>query len=168
MKKIFSFSAILIDLAMTVQAQTGTKLQVVLNQYYAVKNSLVAGDAAKAGASANEFVKSVNSVETKALPAEEQKVFQSLQAKILADAGSIAALKDISKQRETFASLSTSMISLAKAAKITDAIIYVDYCPMKKSSWLSDEKAIKNPYYGSAMLTCGNVKETIKQLGLRL
>jgi hypothetical protein len=97
------------------------------------------------------------------LAAEEQKVFQSLQAKLLADAGSIAASKDISKQREIFASLSTNMISLAKAAKISDVAIYVDYCPMKKSSWLSDEKAIKNPYYGSSMLTCGSVKETIKQ-----
>jgi hypothetical protein len=29
---------------------------------------------------------------------------------------------------------------------------------MKKASWLSNDKAIKNPYYGSAMLTCGNVK----------
>jgi hypothetical protein len=163
MKKIFLFSAMLVSLAITVQAQTGTKLSVVLNQYYAVKNSLVAGDVTKAGNAANEFIKSVNSVETKALPAAEQKAFQSLQGKLLVDAGSIATSKDISKQREIFASLSNSMISLAKAAKITDAAIYVDYCPMKKSSWLSDEKAIKNPYYGSAMLSCGNVKETIKQ-----
>ena len=27
---------------------------------------------------------------------------------------------------------------------------------------LLEEKAIKNPYYGSAMLTCGSVKETIQ------
>ena len=153
----------MICVAITVQAQTGTKLQAVLNQYNAVKNSLVAGDVAKAGVSANEFVKSVNSVEVKALPAAEQKAFQSLQAKLLADALGIATSKDVSKQRETFASLSNSMISLAKATKITEGSIYIDYCPMKKSSWLSDEKAIKNPYYGNAMLTCGNVKETIKQ-----
>ena len=163
MKKIFLFLTTLVSLVTAGLAQTGSQLQVVLNQYYTVKNSLVSGDAAKAGGSANEFVKSVNSVDTRTLPAAEQKVFQSLQAKLLADAGSIAASKDISKQRETFASLSNSMISLAKSAKITDAAIYVDYCPMKKSSWLSDEKAIKNPYYGNTMLTCGNVKETIKQ-----
>ncbi|RYF82932.1 MAG: DUF3347 domain-containing protein, partial [Chitinophagaceae bacterium] len=36
------------------------------------------------------------------------------------------------------------------------------YCPMKKALWLSNEKAIKNPYYGSAMLTCGKVTETIE------
>jgi hypothetical protein len=32
---------------------------------------------------------------------------------------------------------------------------------MIKTHWLSSEKAIKNPYYGSAMLTCGEVTETI-------
>jgi hypothetical protein len=36
------------------------------------------------------------------------------------------------------------------------------YCPMKKSNWLSNEKTVKNPYYGSAMLTCGEVTGTIK------
>jgi len=163
MKKLFSFTTILVCLVLTMQAQTGSKLPVVLTQYYAVKNSLVAGDAVKAGANATEFVKAVNAVETKALVAEEQKVFQSLQAKLLADAGMIVASKDIAKQREIFASLSTNMISLAKVAKISDAAIYVDYCPMKKSSWLSEDKSIKNPYYGNSMLTCGSVKETIQQ-----
>ncbi|MAQ74933.1 MAG: hypothetical protein CL613_01215 [Aquimarina sp.] len=31
---------------------------------------------------------------------------------------------------------------------------------MKKAYWLSKEKDIKNPYYGSSMLTCGKVAET--------
>jgi hypothetical protein len=28
--------------------------------------------------------------------------------------------------------------------------------------WLSNEKEIKNPYFGSMMLKCGSVKETIQ------
>jgi hypothetical protein len=32
---------------------------------------------------------------------------------------------------------------------------------MKKSYWLSADEAIKNPYYGNMMLTCGKVSETI-------
>jgi DNA-binding transcriptional regulator WhiA len=163
MKKLFSLTAVLVCLVLTIQAQTGAKIPAVLTQYYAVKNSLVAGDAARAGTSATEFVKAVNAVDTKTLTATEQKLFQSLQAKLLADAGLIAASKDIAKQREIFALLSTNMISLAKTAKISDATIYVDYCPMKKSSWLSEDKSIKNPYYGSSMLACGSVKEMIKQ-----
>lgn len=40
--------------------------------------------------------------------------------------------------------------------------VYYQYCPMKKAYWLSMEKEIKNPYYGSSMLTCGKVIETKK------
>jgi hypothetical protein len=32
----------------------------------------------------------------------------------------------------------------------------------KGANWLSKENAVKNPYYGSQMLTCGKVVETIK------
>jgi hypothetical protein len=33
---------------------------------------------------------------------------------------------------------------------------------MKKATWLSSSKTIKNPYFGSAMPTCGKVTETIQ------
>jgi hypothetical protein len=44
--------------------------------------------------------------------------------------------------------------------------IYYQYCPMankgKGANWLSMENKIKNPYYGTQMLTCGKVLETIQ------
>ena len=47
-----------------------------------------------------------------------------------------------------------------------EIIIYYQYCPMynggKGANWLSKENTVKNPYYGSMMLTCGKVVETIK------
>ncbi|RYF85874.1 MAG: DUF3347 domain-containing protein, partial [Chitinophagaceae bacterium] len=45
--------------------------------------------------------------------------------------------------------------------KLSDKPVYVQYCPMKKATWLSSEKQIRNPYYGSSMLTCGEVTETL-------
>jgi hypothetical protein len=33
---------------------------------------------------------------------------------------------------------------------------------MQDANWLSKENAVKNPYYGSQMLTCGKTVETIK------
>ena len=57
---------------------------------------------------------------------------------------------------------SKNMTAVAKANKLSDKPIYEVYCPMKKASWLSADKAIKNPYYGSSMLTCGEVKSTIE------
>jgi hypothetical protein len=32
---------------------------------------------------------------------------------------------------------------------------------MKKATWLSETNAIKNPYYGKQMLTCGKTTETL-------
>lgn len=32
----------------------------------------------------------------------------------------------------------------------------------KGATWLSKENVVKNPYYGSMMLSCGKVTETIK------
>jgi hypothetical protein len=82
---------------------------------------------------------------------------------LLKDATPISETKDIKVQREHFTNLSNNMASLAKSVKLTTEPIYQAYCPMKKANWLSNDKAIKNPYYGSAMLTCGKVVETINQ-----
>jgi hypothetical protein len=58
------------------------------------------------------------------------------------------------------------MKSLVKASKLSMGSIYVEYCPMANDNegayWLSNEKQIKNPYFGDAMLKCGSVKETIQ------
>jgi len=43
----------------------------------------------------------------------------------------------------------------------TEKTLYEDYCPMKKMSWLSESKEIKNPFYGSKMLSCGKVQKQI-------
>ena len=76
------------------------------------------------------------------------------------DADRIAETKDLGKQRDYFANFSSNMVTLTKSFKLSEQPVYLVYCPMKEASWLSSEKEIKNPYYGSAMLTCGEVKET--------
>jgi hypothetical protein len=76
--------------------------------------------------------------------------------------GMIAASRELKSQRGHFSALSEDVIALAKTVKLSDAPVYQMYCPMKKSNWLSNEKTVKNPYYGSAMLTCGELTGTIK------
>ncbi|MEO5999972.1 MAG: hypothetical protein ABIN89_24245 [Chitinophagaceae bacterium] len=69
--------------------------------------------------------------------------------------------KDINKQRDFFADFSLNFLSLAKTVKISEQPVYEVYCPMKKMYWLSNDTSIRNPYYGMAMLTCGNITGTI-------
>jgi hypothetical protein len=89
--------------------------------------------------------------------------FMSYQDKLAFDARHISESNDIAHQREHFANFSANFFKLAKAIKLTDEAVYYDYCPMKKSYWLSADAAIKNPYYGKQMLTCGKVTETLNK-----
>lgn len=158
MKKIFLFVALFATVSTYKSfSQDSTKqsrLPQLLTYYYNVKNALVTGDAAMASSNALSFVKSINSV--------DYKVISEGNIHTLAnDADKIATTKDIKKQREYFASFSTNMASLAKAVKLSEQPIYQAYCPMKKAYWLSNSKGIKNPYFGSSMLTCGQVTQTL-------
>lgn len=128
----------------------------LLHSYYDIKNALVSGNADIASAKADEFVKNLNGVDSKTID-------EATRSALLKDASHISNTKELKHQREHFAAFSTNMYTLAKAVKLTSEPVYYDYCPMKKAHWLSNDKAIKNPYFGNSMLTCGKVEETINQ-----
>ena len=134
----------------------------LLNAYYGIKNALVSSDATFAASKASELVKAIDAVNMKTLSATGHSAFMAAQDKLKADAQTIAASNKIEAQRTTFSTLSNNIYTLAKAARLSTEAVYQQYCPMKKMYWLSSEAAIKNPYYGKAMLTCGKVTETIK------
>ena len=136
------------------QDSTGTQSQ-LLHSYYDIKNALVAGNANTASASAEQFLKTANGVDYKVISEGNINT-------LLKDATAISESKDLKEQRMHFANLSTNMFIAAKAVKLTTEPIYYTYCPMKKAYWLSSESVIKNPYFGSAMLTCGKVTEILK------
>jgi hypothetical protein len=155
MKKLFFIVAILATAFVQKGfAQENKQLSELLNSYYGIKNSLVAGNASTASLKSQEFVKTANSIDYKIISEGNINA-------LLKDATAISESKDINQQRLRFANLSTNMYNVAKAIKLTTEPVYYDYCPMKKSYWLSSDKTIKNPYYGNAMLTCGSVKETL-------
>lgn len=139
----------------TTAASDNKNVSQLLALYYNIKDALVADNANAASAQAAEFVKTANSIDYKVISEGNINA-------LLKDAGRISETKDIKQQRSLFANLSTNMSALAKAVKLTDQPVYQQYCPMKKAYWLSSEQAIKNPYFGSSMLTCGKVTETLK------
>ena len=127
----------------------------LLSTYYQLKDALVAGNAALAASKATELSGAVKA-------ADEKVIGKAAKEPFLKHISAIAETKNLKSQREHFAPVSDGLIAAAKSAKLSAAPVYRMYCPMKKSSWLSSEKTVKNPYYGSAMLGCGEVAETIK------
>jgi hypothetical protein len=154
MKKILLLVAVFTSALVQGSFAQNTKTPEFLNSYYSLKNALVSGDAQTANKKAVELGKSIEVADSKIIGNKEK-------AELLKHSRLISGTEDIKVQRAHFATLSNSIIALAKSSKLTTDPIYIQYCPMKKSSWLSSEKLIKNPYYGSAMLTCGKITQTI-------
>lgn len=128
-------------------------LSTILSEYYAIKDALVSGNAGLASAKANDFIKAA---------AEASNLTEASRAALVKDASSIAKTKELKKHREYFSAFSENMFELAKATRLSSDPVYKAFCPMVKASWLSNAPAIKNPYYGSSMLSCGKVVETLK------
>ena len=133
------------------QESKTVQTSLLLNTYYNLKDALVKSDLKMASASAEDLAALISA-------ADKATVTEEIRKTLLKDAQAISAGKSLKEQRLHFASLSANFIELAKKIKLSPDPVYQEYCPMQKASWLSNNKAIKNPYYGSAMLTCGSVK----------
>jgi hypothetical protein len=127
-------------------------LNAVYQQYMQLTAALVKGDAKEARYAGNAIEAGAKDLEG--------------GGSLAVNAAKITATADIEAQRAAFAVLSSELIGLVKKSGLQEGQLYVDFCPMamadKGAYWLSGEKAVQNPYFGDAMLTCGEVKETIQ------
>jgi len=141
------------------------QLNVVFNGYFALKDALVKSDGKLASVSAKELLAALKAIKMEKLSGEEHVVWMKLSKDLIFDTEHIEETNDVGHQRDHFTSLSRNMYALMKVSKqITP--VYYQHCPMansgKGANWLSKENAVKNPYYGSQMLSCGKTVETIK------
>ena len=142
-------------------AKQNNQLQPVLDNYFLLKDALVKTDGKTAATKAKELLTSIEAVKMETLKMDVHMVWMKVWKDLTADAKSISETQDIKKQRDFFKSLSKNTYEVIKVSKPTEAVYY-QYCPMQDANWLSKENAVKNPYYGSQMLTCGKTVETIK------
>ncbi|MFV7236572.1 MULTISPECIES: DUF3347 domain-containing protein [Flavobacterium] len=145
----------------TAENQTVNQLKPVFDNYFLLKDALVKTDAKTASEKSTALLSSITAVKMETLKMDEHMVWMKVVNDLTADAKSISETQDIKKQRETFKSLSKNTYELIKVSKPSETIYY-QYCPMQDANWLSKENTIKNPYYGSQMLSCGKTVETIK------
>lgn len=144
---------------------TENQLKVIFDNYFAIKDALVKTDGNTASAKAKELLSAINAVKMETLKMDEHMAWMKVVANLKEDAEHISDTKDAGHQRDHFATLSKSIYELIKVSK-QETPTYFQHCPMandgKGADWLSKENTIKNPYFGSMMLSCGKTVETIK------
>lgn len=138
----------------------------ILHIYLHLKNAFVNDNDKAAASTANEMVKVLSAFDKRILREDERAQFENIADSIKEQAENIGLnTGNIKHQREYFDMISKAIYSLIKTFAAGQQI-YVNYCPMyndhKGAIWLSETNEIRNPYFGSAMLTCGNVTEIIQ------
>jgi Cu(I)/Ag(I) efflux system membrane fusion protein len=142
------------------------QLNSVYNEYINLKDALVKEDSKSTSTSASTLLNNLTKVDMKLLSDNKaHNHWMSLEKEIKSSATSISETSDIKVQRDHFKHLSSHLINAVQLFGVNEKV-YLEFCPMadnnKGAFWLSKEEKVINPYFGDAMLTCGEVKQIIE------
>ncbi|MBL1410123.1 DUF3347 domain-containing protein [Sphingobacterium faecale] len=138
--------------------------QTVMVTYFSLKDALVSSDSKVATSQAKSLLQAIESLKMETLSTNAHQIWMDQVKEITALTNNIVNSSNIADQRKHFAALSTKLYPMVKASPLASPVYYQN-CPMfengKGANWLSLNEEIKNPFYGSKMMTCGSVKEKI-------
>ena len=141
-------------------------LKPIYQEYLNLKDALAADNLANAKKAGIAMQKSLSKVDMSLFSGDSHKIWMKHQNNLKLALKLAPNFKTIEEVRKAFHSISEAMIALTNSFKPFGQTLYVQYCPMvdgnKGANWLSQFEEIKNPYFGAAMLKCGETKATIK------
>ena len=148
-----------------IKSKSSFSVDAILDDYLKLKNALTKDDSKGAAEAGKKLFSTLKNTKGDQVEAALQAQYMTIVDGATKQADQISSgTANIEKQRKDFALLSKDMHDLITMFK-TDKKLYQDYCPMydqgKSGYWISEIKDIKNPYYGSEMLTCGGITKEL-------
>ncbi len=135
--------------------------------YFDLKNSLAEDSPQQAGENAHKLKEQLKKVGKHSLDGEHHMFWMEKYDDIEKNLEKFVQETGIENQRMYFEHIAESFISTAQTLGAIGQDFYVAFCPMydddRGAYWLSEFKEIKNPYFGSMMLRCGEVTKTIRE-----
>ncbi len=137
----------------------------VYNAYLPMKDAFVASESEQVERNAGKVQSALEAVDMELLEGDAHMQWMSQLNTLKPAIDKISASENIEEQRTAFAAFNTAFYSSIKTFGLARGIVYYQYCPMaigeKGAFWLSSIKEIRNPYYGEAMMSCGETRETL-------
>lgn len=150
---------------MSIDKSAKKALHPIYINYLKLKDALVGSNFEKAKSEAKMIKESLEAVDMTLFKGDAHNEWMKLLSQFNSSLEHVDHWTNIENVRSSFMPLSNSLIELTKAFSPFGQTLYVEYCPMADNNngayWLSQEEEIKNPYFGDAMLTCGNVEEEL-------
>lgn len=148
------------------------QLDEAVSYYLKLKNTLVESSAELASLAADSLFQAVVQIDMTLLSGEAHNVWMQNSKAIKAHTRKIIESVNLEEQREQFSFLSQAIINSVKAFGTNGSTYFVQHCPMANddsgADWISEEKQIRNPYFGDKMMKCGSVTLELSQNGVTL
>ena len=144
----------------------------LLTNYYELKDALVASNDTMSATAAKLLIASADSLKFGDLKADSSiiQMAEGYVQSVSAEAKALIGEPTLDAKRKSFQMISDMMYDLVRSVRYDRETVYHQFCPMAFNDagayWLSRTSDIKNPYFGKKMLTCGEVKDSLKFSGL--
>ena len=136
----------------------------VIKKYLALKN-LFTEDSDDFKSQTEEIIKQIKGTDMIIFKGDGHMVWMKESQTLISSLKKIKKSEDIKQARKEFANTSISLIKITKYFGPFLDDLYVQFCPMANengSYWISKSSEIKNPYFGSSMIGCGDGVVEIK------
>ncbi len=144
------------------------ELKPLYSNYFKLKNALVDDNLENAITASKEMNIALSKINMTVFKDEAHNVWMKHSSALGKELRKANSTNEIGNMRVLFKNISDQMVMLIKTFGAIDQPVFVNYCPManndKGAEWLSTEREIKNPYFGSSMLKCGEVKQEINNV----
>lgn len=149
-----------------VDPNVAASVKAIVDGYLLVKNALVSDNSKNAASAGTEMVAAVDKLDMTPMNDAQMKVWHKVMDGIKEHGEFISKNpSDIKKQRGHFEALSKDVEELVRTFGGGQKL-YKTFCPMaadnKGATWVSEIEEIRNPYFGSEMMECGEVQEELK------
>lgn len=132
--------------------------------YFPLWRGLAADDLPAAQVAATQLESQIHQFHGLPGNAEASEFFETTLAALGKSASALEKSEDLDKAREAFERISTTLIRAVRSIGFPEGVTaHLAFCPMtfegRRSDWLQDDKTLLNPYFGAAMLQCGEFED---------
>lgn len=140
------------------------QITALADAYFKIKDGLVADDTKATKSALSQLDLALGKVSMDGLKGKTHDHWMALKQQLAEAAKMMQGEETLVGLRQHFSMLSENMLEVTESFGLEKDKVFKDFCPMafdnQGAFWLSETEEILNPYFGEAMLSCGEVKET--------
>jgi len=134
--------------------------------YLNIQTALTKDDPAAATMAAKMGLEALAKVNMELVQGQDHMDWMKFMGSLKSLLTEVATADGIEPKRAKFALLSEQIAALLTRFGVPNGPLYKAWCPMafdgRGASWVQQGEDVRNPYFGEAMLQCGEVKEVLK------